>query len=83
MLLGAIKSNAQSKIDSIYIDTIASPRPVYEMARPAEDVSKFYSYKVARLIVQPFFRIDSAYLQLIITELERHGYTLVKLPKKN
>ena len=26
--------------------------------------------------------IDSTYLQLIIQELERHGYTLVKLPKK-
>ena len=31
---------------------------------------------------KPSFRIDSAYLQLIIQELERHGYTLVKLPKK-
>ena len=31
---------------------------------------------------KPSFRIDSTYLQLIIQELERHGYTLVKLPKK-
>jgi hypothetical protein len=33
---------------------------------------------------KPSFHIDSTYLQLIIQELERHGYTLSKLPvKKN
>ena len=36
----------------------------------------------ALTISQKRIYIDSTYLQLIIQELERHGYTLVKLPKK-
>lgn len=47
----------------------------YSISRDTTSILQVKMYK-------PSFRIDSTYLQLIIQELERHGYTLVKLPKK-